>query len=70
LTKGIGDTKFKDHGERHPKISDFSHSGRPFINAAQIDEDGNIDLTNCNRSPEVFCKKLCTGFSKRNDVFY
>jgi type I restriction enzyme S subunit len=72
LKKSKSIIEFQDgnHGELHPKKSDFDNYGRPFITATQIDEDGNINLSECNRLPESFCRKLRIGFSKGNDVLF
>lgn len=64
--------EFQDgnHGELHPKKSDFSDVGRYFITAKQIDDNGNVLLDTCKRLPEKFCKKLRIGFTEPNDVLF
>jgi len=59
-----------NHGELHPKVDDFTDTGKPFLTAEQIDEFGNIDFDNANRLPEEFCKKLRIGFSYANDILF
>jgi len=59
-----------NHGELHPKTSDFTQSGKPFLTASQIDENGNILLSECKKLPEHFWKKLRIGFSQAKDVLF
>jgi len=56
-----------NHGELHPKSSDFVDEGIPFVMANDI-IDGKIDLEHCHRISEKQYLKLRIGFSKPEDV--
>ena len=56
-----------NHGEIHPKGSDFMQSGIPFIMATDI-KNGQIDLTNCKFISEEQARSLNKGFSIVDDV--
>ena len=57
-----------NHGERHPKTSDFVATGIPFIMANNITKDGHVDLKNCNFITYEQYKSLRIGFATENDV--
>ena len=56
-----------NHGEIHPKVSDYVSSGIPFIMANNL-SDGFVDLTQCAFITEKQAKSLRKGFAKPNDV--
>lgn len=56
-----------NHGEIHPKASDFVKDGIPFVMASDI-ENGVIDLTNCEFIRESQAKTLRKGFAIEGDV--
>lgn len=56
-----------NHGEIHPKSSDFVDSGVPFIMANAL-KDGKVDYSNCNYITEEQAKTLRKGFAKSGDV--
>ena len=56
-----------NHGEIHPKASDYVSSGVPFIMANNL-SNGFVDLTQCAFITEKQAKTLRKGFAKPNDV--
>jgi len=56
-----------NHGEKHPKSSDYVESGIHFVMANDLNS-GSIDLKGCNKIPENLASKLRIGFSKQGDV--
>ena len=56
-----------NHGEIHPKVSDYVYSGVPFIMANNL-SDGFVDLTQCAFITEKQAQSLRKGFAKPNDV--
>lgn len=56
-----------NHGELHPKSSDFCVSGVPFIMAADLKE-GRVDTVGCSFIPEALAHGLRKGFAKTGDV--
>lgn len=40
-----------NHGEKHPKASDYTLDGVPFVMASDL-KDGTVDFENCSRIPE------------------
>jgi len=56
-----------NHGNIHPKSSDFVSNGIPFIMATDI-YDGNIDFSNCKYIKKSQADKLQKGFAKEGDV--
>lgn len=56
-----------NHGEKHPKVEDFSDEGVPFITANCLNDD-RLDLTNCYFLPASWLKWLRIGFSQAGDV--
>lgn len=56
-----------NHGDIHPKKSDFVNSGIPFIMANNV-YDGKVDLKKCNFIKRTQAEKLQKGFSLLGDV--
>lgn len=56
-----------NHGEIHPKSSDFVDQGIPFVMASDL-KDGGVDISNCKKISEEQAKSLRKGFSKRGDI--
>ena len=56
-----------NHGELHPKKSDFVNFGIPFIMANDV-VNGKIDFNKCVYITGSQAKKLRKGFSKKGDV--
>lgn len=56
-----------NHGEIHPKGSDFVDSGIPFVMASDI-ENGVVNLATCKFISESQATKLRKGFSVEGDV--
>ena len=58
-----------NHGEKHPKTSDYVKEGIPFILVPDL-TNGKVDLDNCNFISEEQAKTLRKGFSKTGDVLF
>lgn len=56
-----------NHGEIHPKSSDFVAEGVPFIMASDL-KNGRVDYTNCAFITERQAESLRKGFAKNGDV--
>ena len=56
-----------NHGERHPKVSDFSDSGVPFITANCL-RDGQLHLEEAYMLPHEWRNVLRVGFSHGGDA--
>ena len=56
-----------NHGNIHPKSSDFVSDGIPFVMANNI-KDGSVDLRNCSFIRKSQADNLQKGFSKPGDV--
>jgi len=56
-----------NHGNIHPKGSDFVKSGIPFIMASDI-KNGKVDILNCSFISQEQANALQKGFSITNDV--
>lgn len=56
-----------NHGEIHPKVSDYVTSGVPFIMANNLN-DGYVDYENCAFITEQQANTLRKGFAKPKDV--
>ena len=65
--KVIEDIMDGNHGELHPKTSDYIDDGIPFIMANNI-HDGRLDISNCNFLKKKQTDKLRKGFSKAGDI--
>jgi type I restriction enzyme S subunit len=58
-----------NHGEIHPKSTDYVQSGIPFIMAKDI-LNGTINLDSCNFISNEQAKSLRIGFAKTDDVLF
>lgn len=56
-----------NHGDIHPKGSDFVKDGIPFIMASNL-INGMVDVNNCSFIKKEQADKLRKGFSKTNDI--
>ena len=56
-----------NHGNYHPKASEYTGSGIPFVMASDI-KDGRVDLKGCSRLPKERTDRLRIGFAKSGDV--
>ncbi|MDP2638616.1 MAG: N-6 DNA methylase [Candidatus Azambacteria bacterium] len=56
-----------NHGEIHPKASDYVQEGIPFIMANDL-LDGIVDIKNCKKITEKQAKGLRKGFAENDDV--
>jgi len=56
-----------NHGEIHPKSSDFVEDGIPFIMASDL-KDGGVDIESCKKISEAQAKTLRKGFAKEGDI--
>jgi type I restriction enzyme S subunit len=56
-----------NHGSQHPKASDYTDGGIPFVMARDLKE-GEINLTNISYIPERIYKKLRIGFAVPGDI--
>jgi len=56
-----------NHGEIHPKKSDYTESGVPFIMARDL-QDGLVDTSNCIFISRKLADSLRVGFAKDGDV--
>ncbi|HEY2383619.1 MAG TPA: restriction endonuclease subunit S [Terriglobia bacterium] len=56
-----------NHGEIHPKTSDFVDRGIPFIMASDL-ANGRVDTKNCTFIDEQQARSLRKGFALRGDV--
>jgi type I restriction enzyme S subunit len=56
-----------NHGEIHPRKSDFTKSGVPFIMASDL-QNGEVNEVNCNFIPRELADSLRVGFAKDGDV--
>ena len=58
-----------NHGEKHPKTSDYVEKGIPFILVPDL-KGGSVDLDNCNYISEAQARTLSKGFSITGDVLF
>ena len=56
-----------NHGNKHPKTSDYVKQGIPFLMANNI-KNGTVDCVNCNFITEKQALSLDKGFAKNDDV--
>ncbi|WP_430602545.1 type I restriction enzyme, S subunit [Enterococcus sp. DIV0724b] len=56
-----------NHGEKHPKVSDYTRNGIPFLMAKDI-KNNVVDIMNCTFISEARAEKLDKGFAKNGDV--
>lgn len=68
LARGIlEDMQDGNHGERHPKVADFTDTGIPFVMANCLG-GGHLDVSQAYRLPQGWLKRLRVGFAKAGDV--
>ncbi len=58
-----------NHGEKHPKTSDYVDEGIPFILVPDL-VDGRVDLEHCNHISLEQANTLSKGFAKTGDVLF
>ena len=58
-----------NHGEIHPKASDYTATGVPFIMARDL-SNGEVNLTECKFISHEQAASLRVGFAKNNDVLF
>ena len=63
------DLKDGNHGSNHPKVSEFSDTGLPFITAAQVD-NYRIDYEGAYKLSGKPLERINVGFAKPGDVIY
>lgn len=63
----IEDIQDGNHGERHPKASDYVPAGIPFVMAKDLIND-HLDLKNCSFITREQAETLRIGFAKPGDV--
>lgn len=56
-----------NHGEKHPKASDYVSEGVPFVMASDL-KGGTIDFETCSKIPEALARTLRIGFAKSGDI--
>ncbi|HFH8171545.1 TPA: restriction endonuclease subunit S, partial [Streptococcus agalactiae] len=56
-----------NHGEKHPKSSDYVESGIPFLMAKDI-KNNKIDIKNCTFISKETAEALDKGFAKNGDI--
>lgn len=56
-----------NHGEIHPKTSDFVSEGVPFVMASDL-KNGRVDYAGCSRITERQAESLRKGFARNGDV--
>jgi type I restriction enzyme S subunit len=56
-----------NHGEKHPKASDYCERGIPFLMAADLAND-ELDLAHCKFISKELADSLRIGFAKAGDV--
>lgn len=68
ITKGLfRDLKDGNHGANHPKVSEFTKEGLPFITAAQVG-GYRIDYDGAYKVAGTPLKKIRVGFAQSDDV--
>jgi type I restriction enzyme S subunit len=56
-----------NHGEKHPKASDYVADGIPFVMASDL-KNGSVDFNGCSKISESLARSLRIGFAKTGDV--
>lgn len=56
-----------NHGEKHPRASDYVDNGIPFVMASDL-KDGMVDFFNCKKIRINLAKTLRIGFAKPGDI--
>ena len=69
LERVAGNLEYQDgnHGEIHPKASDYVSDGVPFVMANHI-VSGEVDLSSCNYIEPALAESLRIGFAAAGDV--
>lgn len=71
LKKGLLlDLKDGNHGSNHPKTSEFTPEGLPFITAASVSNNGTIDYITSPKISGEALARLRVGFSVPGDVIF
>lgn len=63
------DVKDGNHGANHPKVSEFTDTGLPFITAAQVN-NFRVDYDGAYKISGEPLERLRVGFAKAGDVIY
>ncbi len=63
----ITDVQDGNHGNDHPKASEYVDKGIPFVMASDLSK-GYVDLESCKKLPKTRTDKLRVGFSKSGDI--
>lgn len=56
-----------NHGEKHPKASDYVPEGVPFVMASDL-RNGRVDFAQCSKLPEALARTLRIGFARPGDI--
>lgn len=64
----IVDVKDGNHGELHPKSSEYVEAGIPFIMANDIHPNGKINFEACKKITQERMATLRTGFAQNGDI--
>ncbi|WP_338618283.1 restriction endonuclease subunit S [Pigmentiphaga sp. CHJ604] len=56
-----------NHGEKHPKSSDYVSEGVPFVMASDL-KGGEVDFASCNKISEGLARTLRIGFARSGDI--
>lgn len=56
-----------NHGEKHPKASDYVPEGVPFVMASDL-KAGRVDFAHCSKIPEALARTLRIGFARPGDI--
>jgi len=56
-----------NHGEKHPKASDYIDEGIPFVMASDL-IDGRVDFARCKKLPKTLADGLRIGFAHEGDI--
>jgi type I restriction enzyme S subunit len=67
LAGGLVDVKDGNHGSQHPKVSDFTPTGVPFITAAQVN-NFSVDYDGAPKVSGAPLRRLRVGFAQPGDV--
>lgn len=67
IQRGWLEVQDGNHGELHPKSSDYVVKGIPFLMANNVRTEG-LDFVGCAKIPEALARRLRIGFAKPNDV--
>ncbi len=56
-----------NHGEKHPKASDYVPDGVPFVMASDL-RGGTVDFRRCSKISESLARTLRIGFARSGDI--